>query len=224
MFSVFDVNHPVGHFLMKVFDCVSLSILWVLFCLPVVTAGAATASAYVTVYRYIRREEGSLFQTFWKNFREDFKRTTKLWLFMLAVASVVAVDVIGMWRMGIATAGFGKVVWVLMILTGFILCCWFAYVIAYAARFQGSIREVLRISFLMMVSHPAASVSIFVLLCAGGVLLVYFPGLSIILPTLICWGFSFLIEKVFYQYLPPEERKKLDQEKEEKKEKNFMHL
>ena len=70
---IFDIENPVMHYIVKVFDCMCLSILWLLFCLPVITAGASTTALYATVYHYIRKEEGHLWRTFWGAFRENLR-------------------------------------------------------------------------------------------------------------------------------------------------------
>ena len=52
--------------------------------------GAAGAALYTTVYKYLRRGEGRLWQTFWSAFRENLRRSTLVWLAALGVLALLA--------------------------------------------------------------------------------------------------------------------------------------
>ena len=69
--------------LTTVIDLVVLSLLWLLFSLPVVTLGAASTAAYYTVVKYIRRQRGRLWPCFWGAFRRNFRQSTLAWLLCL---------------------------------------------------------------------------------------------------------------------------------------------
>lgn len=51
--------------------------------------GASTTALYATVYHYIRKDEGTLWRTFWGAFRESLKRSTVVWLAVLAVVALL---------------------------------------------------------------------------------------------------------------------------------------
>ena len=56
----FHVNGPVFTFLSKFCDVLIISILWTLFCLPVVTVGPACAALYHTVHKSLLKSDGFL--------------------------------------------------------------------------------------------------------------------------------------------------------------------
>ena len=70
--------------LTTVIDLVVVSLLWLLFSLPLVTLGAASTAAYYTVVKYIRRQRGRLWPCFWGAFRGNFRQSTLAWLLCLA--------------------------------------------------------------------------------------------------------------------------------------------
>lgn len=74
MNTIFNVNGPVFTFLSKVCDVLIVSILWTLFCLPVVTAAPACAALYHTVHKSLLKSEGYIVSTFWKSFRSSLKQ------------------------------------------------------------------------------------------------------------------------------------------------------
>ena len=197
MFWLFDSNNPITQWLSKLFDCVALSVLWFLFSLPVITVGAATTALYSTVYHYMRREEGRLFRTFWNSFRENFARSTLIWLIMLAGVAIIVVDILGLQWLGITDTGVGKLCWLMLVLLSVVVACWFSYLFACAARFPGSLRDILQVSFLMMGAHPIRSLGVFLPACCSVVLMLYFPLSVVILPAAACWVVSLSAEKVF---------------------------
>ena len=65
-------------------DLVVLNILWLLCCLPVVTAGASTLALFAIVHKIAAGEDYRTASGFFKAFRRDFKQATALWLVVLA--------------------------------------------------------------------------------------------------------------------------------------------
>ena len=51
----------------------ALTLLWALLCVPILTAGAATASLYYSVWKVRIGEDHDLFRQFWSQFRHDLR-------------------------------------------------------------------------------------------------------------------------------------------------------
>lgn len=69
-----------------------LNILWLVCCLPVFTAGASTTALYYVTLKMARNEEGSITRSFFSSFRSNFRQATRIWLILLAVGLVLALD------------------------------------------------------------------------------------------------------------------------------------
>ena len=80
MFGLFNYDGPVVQTLNKVADGICLSVLWLISCLPLVTAGAATTALYYSVNKCIRHGEGHIWHEYWHSFLSNFKQATLLWL------------------------------------------------------------------------------------------------------------------------------------------------
>lgn len=211
MKRLFNLESPLMVFLIHVFDCVLLSLLWILFSLPIITIGAASTALYTTVYRYLRRDEGTLWRTFWKAFRENAKRSTLVWLAALAVLVILTVDVLVSRTLLITGQAMGFLYWGALVL----LCVavtWCAYLAAYSARCNGSVREVLRISFLLMLFHPIRALGVLAPILAGTAIVLVIPSMVIFLPAATCWISSVVIEPVFRLHMRSED---LDKETSE---------
>lgn len=70
------------------------NVLFILCCLPVVTAGAGLAALYYTVLRSLR-ENGDIkpAKTFWKGLKENFRQATVVWLAFLAMAVLIYLEI-----------------------------------------------------------------------------------------------------------------------------------
>lgn len=192
----------------NIFDCICLSVLWVIFSLPVVTMGAAASAVYATVYRHLRRKEGYLWQTFWMTFKDNIRHSLGTWLIAIFVLAILTLDALVFRTMEINGSVFGKVYWIVLIMIG-IASTWTVYLTAYTALFNGTIKESIRISFILMVYHPIQAIKVFLLLLGGVVVMLIAPGLLIVIPSLVIWMCSYVLEKVFLIHMRPEDIEKL---------------
>ena len=209
---LFDINNPVMRWIVKIFDCMCLSFLWVIASLPVFTVGASTTALFAAIHRYIRLEEGGLWTTFWRAFRDDFKRSTLCWLAVLLVLVLLAVDVLVFRTMAINGQLLGKLYWLILLLIA-LVATWAIYLFAYAERFTGTVKDVLRTSFLLMVLHPVKAITVLAILLAGTALVVMGPGLLAIVPAVVCWLSDVVIASVFAPHLLPEDRERLEKKR-----------
>ena len=166
MKRLFDLESPLMSGLIKLFDCICLSVLWLVCCIPLVTAGAASAALYTTVFKYIRREEGTLAATYFGAFKENFRRSTLAGLVSLALLAVLVLDALVFRSLRLSGSAMGSFYGASLVLIGIALT-WMIYLAAYSARFNGSVRDVLRWSFVLMVIHPLRALEVFAVLAAG---------------------------------------------------------
>lgn len=142
MRGVFDINGPVMSSIIRIFDWICLSVLWLMFSLPIITAGASSTAMYATVHRYLRRGEGHLLSTFLTAFRDNFKRSTLVWLAALGILAVLIADAFVLRTMALSGHPLGRLYWPVLL-----LCCaaftWTVYLFAYSARFNGKVKDIL---------------------------------------------------------------------------------
>ena len=209
---LFDINNPVMRWIVKIFDCMCLSFLWVIASLPVFTVGASTTALFAAIHRYIRLEEGGLWTTFWRAFRDDFKRSTLCWLAVLLIAALLAVDALVFRTMAINGQLLGKLYWLILLLIA-LVATWAIYLFAYAERFAGTVKDVLRMSFLLMVLHPVKAITVLAILLAGAALVIIGPIALSIVPAAVCWLCDIVIAGVFAPHLRPDDRERLEKKR-----------
>ena len=204
MKRLFDIGSPLMRNLTRIFDCMCLSVLWMLFSVPIVTMGASSAAMYLTVVKYIRKDEGYLWRTFWGAFKENLKRSTLAWLAALALLALLTVDALVFRSMAINGDLLGNLYWVILVLIC-VAVTWTVYLSAYCARFNGSVKDVLRFSFILMTYHPIKSLGVFLPILVAAALVLIAPGLLVAAPAVACWIGSVTIEKVFRLHMRPED-------------------
>ncbi len=222
MKGIFEYDSPLMTALTSIGDCICLSILWIVFSLPVVTVGASTTALYSAAYHTVRKKEGALWSRFWGTFKEDFKRSTLLWLPVFAVLALLTVDVFGLRSVPLSAATLRALYYVLLVLWSLALT-WGIYVAAYAARFNGSAGEVLKFSVMLMALHPVKMLGVLLPAMAGLALTLLVPFMALILPAAMFVVFSFTTERVFRLHMRPEdlERQEASERSESEEEKDF---
>ncbi len=76
----------------RVFDLCLLNVLTLVFCVPVVTAGASLTAMYAVMMKMAANEEGPIIKSFWKEFRQNLKGSFGGWLALLALMLLLVVD------------------------------------------------------------------------------------------------------------------------------------
>ena len=92
MRNLLDQEGPVMRALTDLSTLVILNILTLLFCIPVVTAGASLAAMHYVIIEMIEERGDRVLPEFWKRFRENLRNATPIWLILLAAALFLYAD------------------------------------------------------------------------------------------------------------------------------------
>ena len=90
--GIFSFESPFMSFLTKAAEYMLVSILCLLFSLPVFTAGAAITSCYYVGMKLIRGEDAGFFKAYIKGFKDNFKQSTVIWFIELFVGCFLIYD------------------------------------------------------------------------------------------------------------------------------------
>ena len=66
--------------LSKIFDMGFLTLIYLVFCIPIVTIGAATTSLYYVSAKVIRHNRSYVWREFWSSFKTNFVQSTIVWV------------------------------------------------------------------------------------------------------------------------------------------------
>ena len=207
MNRLFGMNSPLMVALMKIGDLLCLSVLWLVFSLPIFTIGASSTALYAAVFYCLRRNEAGVWKHFWKAFRENFKRSTLAWLIELAVLAVFSLDVAVFRAIRLSGGAMGKLYWAALLLEAVALT-WTAYVAAYAARVNGTVGDILRYGLVLLRLHPIRALGVMLPILAGLALCLLVPFTVLFAPAAVCLACSYSLEQVFRLHMQPEDLEK----------------
>lgn len=198
--AVFNPENRFWMFMDKVMDAMIISLLWLVCSLPVVTMGAATTAVYQFTLHQVRDEEGYVWKSFFKAFRQNFRQATALWLGGLAAGAFLAADIYFCMRIPIP----GTLRMALMIGLGCIGAVYLLtmmYVLPLTACFEVSVRTAVRDSFIMAVGNLPVSLLILVVYGIFAVLACCRPGAAVFCVGLAIFVSSYLFHFVFRRYV-----------------------
>ena len=180
-------------------EIVMLSLLWVLFSVPLITVGPATAALYDCTVHSIRRGEGEPFSRFWKTFRSELRTgllSALLWAAILG--ALFFLRALLMRRIGYAgvggTVGMATLV-LLLVPTG--MACW---VFPLLSRFTFAFGALNTTAGRLALGHILRTLALAVLVLLGAELCLRYVLPFFFMPGLVALLNSYLIEPVFARY------------------------
>jgi len=203
--SFLSIDGPLMQGINKIINCAYLSILWLIFSLPIITVGASTTALYYTTNKVLRNNRGYVFQQFWHSFKTSFKQSTIMWLIYLVIALILYYDGEIMLLLT-EKSNFGTMANLFFKAMMILISIWMIYVLTYIARFEAPLKTVAKNAAFMAIRHLPKTLLI-ALIFAVAVFAVWFMYiLIIIVPTLAAWAISYFMEKTFELYMSDEDR------------------
>lgn len=217
MSGIFNYDNKFFQGFNKVVDCFYLSIIWVLFCIPIVTAGAATTAMYYAVNKVLRSGRDYVWSSFWSSFKTNFKQSTIMWLICLATGLIMSFDGYIMRQMLEQGNKMGFLYYVFIVLTAFLIL-WGSYLFTYTARFSNSTKQIMKNCAIIAVANLPRTLLIGVVLLISGLLIYLLPMVILLVPALTMWILNAILEKIYRKYMSEEDlENELELEMEEKR-------
>jgi len=198
MRGFFSLDGSFSKFGSFIADIMILSLMWLLFSLPLLTIGAATSALFYVSTRRIAEREGYITADFWRAFKENFKRATIIWLIMLAVLLLVIFNISVLGELG-DIARFILPVQIVILAQ---LALVSVYVFPVVARFDMSVAQAVKSSFFMSIRHFFTSFSCIVIMLGVVMVVLHAPLLFFVAPGLYAMFSSYMIVRVFKKYHP----------------------
>ena len=201
MRDFFNTDNRLMKALSKLFDIGYLSIVFILFCIPVVTIGAALTALYYTTVKVIRREWGFVFQVFWRSFSLNFIRASKMWIIELVIIVIMLFNITTVLEGTSKTSGYMLGAYIVMSLIVFAVSC-YAYPVL--SRFVMKNTQIVRMSLYLAAKHIYFTIPLIAVSAAAIVsvflLIPYMPIIPILVPGLASLLYSYMMEIVLKKY------------------------
>lgn len=203
--AAFDTDNFLMRFCEKVLDIVTVNLLFVVSCLPIVTIGVAKISLYQTIFEVKGSRRVPVFKTYIRAFKQNLKLGLQLGLLELGIFLISVVDLSLFW--GQTGLGFQLIkaicLGILIFLTLVMLA---SYPIA--ARYDLTWKEVLQ-KGLLLVSFNFVWFFLMLAIILLIIMLLYLSGFTLVLgrSAFLLFGFGLLafcqaglMEKLFAKY------------------------
>jgi len=185
--NILRLDSPVMRFLTLVTNLVCLNMLWLLCCLPVVTAGAATTAMYYVIFQYISKLDDAVIKPFFSAFKDNFRQVTPIWILNLLIGAALAAEVFYLSQ--------GAEVWLVVafVTLAFVYLGASFYLYPIMARYDAPARNSVMNCFVLSLRHLPSTLLV---VCLNVVpLVMYFLKTDVFWTTSILWlvgGFSLL--------------------------------
>jgi uncharacterized membrane protein YesL len=213
MNKIFDSESPLMRVMSKIFDIGWLSLLYLLFCIPIVTFGAATTSLYYVSAKVLRHNRSYVWREFWSSFKENFAQSTIVWLIMAVLYLLLAwnIQVMGFTDEATASNPYGGYLSGAYLALGVIITCVGSYVFPLISRFRMKLTQILRFSLYCAFRHFLHTlVLLAILVLAGfGLYAAFFTQIvliTLVVPGLAGFLYTFPMEHIMKKYMPKEEK------------------
>lgn len=202
---MFSYNSKFSQTVNQIVDCFFLSMLWIVFSLPVITIGASTTALYHAVDKVFRKEEGHLFREYWRVFRRDFKRATILWGIALLICVVMAANAFLAFDFTWTNSSLQTGLQILAIFSIAFFGVWMQFWFPYLARFDDPVRRILKNTLTMMMVETKTALRLLILgiivVALDLVLSKYAPFFVLVLPVAYMVSLNPIMEKMFARYI-----------------------
>ena len=204
MHALFNQDGPLFSFGEKLFDLIAVSLLWVIFCIPIFTIGPATSALYYVAVKQIRKDRGSLLKNFFSSFRDGLRIGIPLTSIVLIYTTIMVATVwlvnsmIDNGSPGTASSYLSFGAKALLVPLLFIL----PYLAPVLSRFSLGVFAILKLCIVMSIRFFWRTLLALVLFAGAAVLLWFIPYLFILLPGVCALVCSFLIEPALRKYQP----------------------
>ena len=203
--GIFNPENRFWSFIDKLVNLCFLGILWALFSLPVVTAGAATTALFGYTLPLTEDEEGYVWQTFNRTFRKNFVKSTVFWLGILGIGAFLVYDLYCCIHLSVPgalrIAAFSVLLCLLIVFS--LTAVWVFPLIVYE---QGTIRQTLLRAVVMAVGDPGTTFAIVALYALFGIAVWYIPILFMVWFAFFSYLTSYFYRASFRKYLKTENK------------------
>lgn len=204
---IFGEDSGFSRLMNLLFDILYVGILWLLGCIPIITAGASTTAAYYAMAKCVRHKTGYIGREYLHGFRENFRQMLTLTLLFLAVCAVLAIDIVYVWQQ---EGSFFSALFVILTFVSFLTAGMAIYACPLLSRFHKRNTELLRTALYVLFRFLPFTVLLLVLSAAACLGVYLMPWAVFVIPGLYLYGLSFPMERVLRHLTPP-----VDEESEE---------
>ena len=200
--QIFNPESKFSQLIYLATDYVKLGLIFLLFSIPGITAGAAAAAVMTVGMRIERKEAPVIFRPFWEAFKLNFRQGTVLSLFFMAVFAFIAAD----WYVLTQMEGtlLIRVLLAVLFVLALLIASLMLWVFPTLARFELTNKQIIHNAMIYTLTcFPKTLVAL--LAAVGGFVLAallpqVMPLVTLFVPAFVVWHMSKTCVKKFRKY------------------------
>lgn len=180
-------------------DVICTGLLWIVFSLPLVTAGAAATAAYYTMAKCVRHKTGYIGREFWHCLRANLRQSLPLTAGCLAAALILVVDIGYVWNYDstLNSALFVVFVFLVFCLGGLSVYLW-----PLLSRFDKKNPALLKLAALLVFRYLPVTLGVLLTAALAVVGIWLMPWAVLVIPGAFLYLVSLPMEKILRRLMP----------------------
>lgn len=192
--SIFSAEGRLAQVLNRIGDLIALNLAALICMMPVVTAGAAFTALYEITLKMVKNEEGPVLSSYFRAFRDNFRKSTIIWIAGAAVTIFLAADI----RMlGMLDGGWVQYYKMLLFILALLTLMFTVFSLITAARFENTVKNTVKNGILFCVIHFLKSILMFAVILIPIVLVCISPRFWCVVVLCGASGPAFLTSMYF---------------------------
>lgn len=194
MRNFFNSDSRFSIFMNRISDLFILNILWIIFSIPIITIGASTSALYSVDLKLLDSEEGYIIKSFFKAFKENFKKSTILFVFIVFISILLGTNLIFWLKCNLSISYF-TLPFILFFLFIFLLVT--PYIFPTLTKTKCSILSIVKYSFFVSLKNLPYSILIVVFGVSTLFATIYFPAFFLFMILLGVSIHSYMVSRIF---------------------------
>ena len=186
-----------------VFDLFIINILWIIFCLPIITIGPSTAAMFYTLMERLRGSGGYIHKDFFHSFKVNLKQGMLLGIPTTLIGVFLVLDMYLCYNAGRGIYSF------FFFFFGVFLIFWAfftLYIFPLLGCFERTTKQFIVWAFTLSIKNLPRTILMWVVILAGLFICRYLPALLFIMFGLLGQFCAVMMFSIFKPYMPdPEE-------------------
>ena len=167
MSNIFSMDNKFFNGMDKVGDLIMINILFIICSIPIFTIGASYTAMYKVALDMVKKEEGSVIRNFFEAFKDNFKKSTIVWLILSVFIAIIYFDFIIVNSM---KTSVGTMLTIGLYIVIFVVLMGVSYIFPTIATFENTIRNTVKNSFLMAIGYFPYTLGMIFMNCLGVIL------------------------------------------------------
>lgn len=195
---MFSPDGRLSRIMSMIFDILVIGLLWMLLCIPVITAGASTTAAYYTMSKVVRFQSGYIREEFMRSFRQNLKQSLLPSILMVIVFGILTVDIIYLWR---SEGRIYSSLFIVMVGISFLMLALVIYLYPFMSRFTKDLAGLVKMSGFAAFRFLPVTIAVMIVLALLIIGIYLMPWFIVVAPGIYMYLLTYPMELIMKRFM-----------------------